>query len=60
MPMIVSRIEPTTCDAMPIAPHNHSRRRRSVVISAENVENDVRPPRNPVVASSLISGVIIE
>ncbi len=36
--------------------HRYSWRISSAVLSAENVENVVSPPRNPVVISSRISG----
>src|SRR5205085_7093697 len=59
IPTTVMMSEPMTCPAMPIALHSNSLRKSSVVISAENVENVVRPPRKPVVTSSRISGDII-
>src|ERR1700730_6069958 len=59
MPRMVSASEPTTCEAIAIVPHRYSLRSSRVTISAENVENVVRPPRNPVVASNCISGLII-
>ena len=52
MPSTVSTSEPTTCAAMAIDPQRYSPRSSSVTISAEKVENVVRPPRNPVVTSS--------
>src|SRR5690349_5961621 len=55
-PTSVIAIEPTTCAPTPTTLHNHSRRRISVVISPENVEKVVSPPRNPVVSSRRASG----
>src|SRR3984893_3895603 len=59
MQRMVSASEPTTCEAIAIVPHRYSLRSSRVTISAENVENVVKPPRNPVVARSCISGLII-
>ena len=50
---MVSASEPTTWDAIAIVPHKYSLRSSRVTISAENVENVVRPPRNPVVVEQL-------
>ena len=46
---MVSASEPTTWANEAADPHRYSRRSSSVTISAENVENVVSPPRNPVV-----------
>src|SRR6476660_6555892 len=56
IPSTVNATDPTTWNPIVSALHSHSRRTSSVVTSAENVENVVRPPKNPVVMSSRTSG----
>src|SRR5438105_6099911 len=55
-PSIVIASDPITCAPMPNMLHSHSRRSISVEISPENVENVVKPPRNPVVTMRRASG----
>src|SRR5438128_2619207 len=57
MPAKVNANEPRRWLAIVIVPHRYSLRMSSVTISAENVENVVSPPRNPVVTSKRNSGV---